>query len=102
MFINAAFETAKEEKPLVLNEALVAMNAQLTEKIRALEEINDDLNNLLVSSGMPTLFLDPRLRYRIQKYGFKGHEPQGEDVKAKRRGRGGPPGSPPSIRPSLA
>lgn len=48
----------------VLNEALIAMNAQLTEKIRELEEINDDLNNLLVSSEVPTLFLDPRLCIR--------------------------------------
>ncbi|WP_207168660.1 PAS domain S-box protein [Thiocystis violacea] len=46
------------------NDALIAMNAQLMEKIRELEASNDDLNNLLVSSEVPTLFLDPRLRIR--------------------------------------
>ncbi|EGV30834.1 PAS/PAC sensor hybrid histidine kinase [Thiorhodococcus drewsii AZ1] len=52
------------EKPPVLNEELIAMNVQLTERLRELEEINDDLNNLLVSSEVPTLFLDPCLRIR--------------------------------------
>ncbi|MFD2110370.1 PAS domain-containing protein [Thiorhodococcus fuscus] len=51
-------------EPPVLNEELIAMNAQLTEKLRELEEINDDLNNLLESSEVPTLFLDPRLHIR--------------------------------------
>lgn len=61
--MNEALEITKEE-PSVLNEELIAMNAQLTEKIRALEATNDDLNNLLVSSDVPTLVLDPRLHIR--------------------------------------
>lgn len=46
------------------NQSLNRLNQALQEKVRELEEVNNDLNNLLLSSEVATLFLDPDLRLR--------------------------------------
>ncbi|MBK1650184.1 ATP-binding protein [Rhabdochromatium marinum] len=46
------------------NRALNRLNQALHEKVRELEAVNNDLNNLLLSSEVATLFLDPELRLR--------------------------------------
>ena len=67
---NEELQTSKEEVEASkqalqsLNEELLTLNAQLAEKISELQGLNDDLNNLLVSSDVATLFLDPRLCLR--------------------------------------
>ncbi len=50
-------ETSKEELQAG-NEELVTINAELQEKIEQVSVINDDLNNLLSSMDVPTVFLD--------------------------------------------
>jgi two-component system CheB/CheR fusion protein len=62
---NEELETSKEELQSV-NEELSTVNHQLEEKLHEIEQANDDLNNLLVSTHIPTLFLDRQLR--IQRY----------------------------------
>jgi two-component system CheB/CheR fusion protein len=54
-------ETSKEELQS-LNEELNTVNNQLEEKIRQLEMANNDLNNLLTSTDIATLFLDRECR----------------------------------------
>ncbi|EIC22384.1 hybrid sensor histidine kinase/response regulator [Thiorhodovibrio frisius] len=46
------------------NRALNRLNQALQDKVRELESVNNDLNNLLLSSEVATLFLDPELRLR--------------------------------------
>ncbi len=40
------------------------MNDQLHEKVQELESVNDDIGNLLTSTHIPTLFLDPALNIK--------------------------------------
>lgn len=56
-------ETSKEEAQAV-NEELGALNAELREKIDEVGRANSDLQNLLASTRIATLFLDRRLRIR--------------------------------------
>lgn len=58
---NEELETSKEELQS-LNEELTTLNTQLQQKIDDERRISDDLNNLLASSGIATLFLDNDLR----------------------------------------
>jgi two-component system CheB/CheR fusion protein len=54
---NEELETSREELQS-LNEELITVNSQLQSKIEDEEEINDDLNNFLTSTNIPTIFLD--------------------------------------------
>ncbi|SDZ24605.1 two-component system, chemotaxis family, CheB/CheR fusion protein [Jannaschia faecimaris] len=54
---NEELETSKEELQS-LNEELTTLNTQLQQKIDEERRMSDDLNNLLSSSGIATLFLD--------------------------------------------
>jgi len=60
---NEELETSKEELQS-LNEELTTLNSQLEDKVHELEETNNDLNNLLVSTDIATLFLDRNQRIR--------------------------------------
>jgi two-component system CheB/CheR fusion protein len=60
---NEELETSKEELQS-LNEELNTVNAQLQSKVEELERRTSDLNNLLSSSDVATLFLDSELRIR--------------------------------------
>jgi two-component system CheB/CheR fusion protein len=57
---NEELETAKEEMQS-LNEELQTVNIELESKIRDLSFANDDMKNLLNSTGIATLFLDNSL-----------------------------------------
>ncbi len=63
--INEELETSKEELQS-LNEELTTVNNQLEGKIAELEAANDDLNNLLKSTSIATIFLDSQ--YRIRRF----------------------------------
>ncbi|MFI5397465.1 MAG: chemotaxis protein CheB [Candidatus Binatia bacterium] len=54
---NEELETSKEELQS-LNEELTTVNAELAGKIGELADTCDDLDNLLVSTNIPTIFLD--------------------------------------------
>ncbi len=60
---NEELETSREELQS-LNEELVTVNSQLQAKIEEQEETNNDLNNFLTSTNIPTIFLDHRFRLR--------------------------------------
>jgi len=60
---NEELETSKEELQS-LNEELTTANTQLEGKIGELEASNNDLDNLLTSTNIATLFLDTHLRIR--------------------------------------
>ncbi len=60
---NEEMETSKEELQS-LNEELTTANGQLESKIAELEATTNDLDNLLISTDIATLFLDPELRIR--------------------------------------
>jgi two-component system CheB/CheR fusion protein len=62
---NEELETTKEEAQSI-NEELVTVNAELGQKIQELTQANDDMNNLLVGTGVGTVFLDERLH--IQRF----------------------------------
>jgi two-component system CheB/CheR fusion protein len=53
---------ASQEELRSMNEELTTINSELQEKIVALREVNSDLQNLLVSTDIATIFLDPELR----------------------------------------
>jgi PAS domain S-box-containing protein len=57
---NEELETSKEELQ-ALNEELVTVNAELQGKVEELNLLNNDMENLLTSSGIATIFLDRRL-----------------------------------------
>jgi two-component system, chemotaxis family, CheB/CheR fusion protein len=58
---NEELETSKEELQSV-NEELITVNAELQKKIEELSRANDDLDNLLASTGIGTIFVDDQLR----------------------------------------
>ncbi|KAA1261183.1 Aerobic respiration control sensor protein ArcB [Rubripirellula obstinata] len=60
---NEELETSKEELQS-LNEELTTLNNQLELKLEELQHTTDDLNNLLTSASVPTIFLDTNLRLR--------------------------------------
>jgi two-component system CheB/CheR fusion protein len=60
---NEELETSREELQS-LNEELVTVNSQLQTKIEDEEEINNDLNNFLTSTNIPTIFLDRQFRVK--------------------------------------
>jgi len=60
---NEELETSKEELQS-LNEELTTANTQLEGKINELAASNNDLDNLLTSTNIATLFLDTQLRIR--------------------------------------
>jgi two-component system CheB/CheR fusion protein len=60
---NEELETSKEELQS-LNEELSTVNHQLQAKVEELEAANDDLANLLASTELATLFLDPQLHIK--------------------------------------
>jgi len=60
---NEELETSKEELQSV-NEELTTVNHELQGKVVELETSNNDLNNLLSSTYIPTLFLDRELRIK--------------------------------------
>ncbi len=60
---NEELETSREELQS-LNEELITVNAQLQSKIEEEEEINNDLNNFLASTDIPTFFLDSQFRVK--------------------------------------
>jgi two-component system CheB/CheR fusion protein len=57
---NEELETAKEELQS-MNEELTTVNSQLQDKVNELTGTNSDLANLLRSTDIATLFLDPQL-----------------------------------------
>ena len=57
---NEELETSKEELQST-NEELVTVNAELQKKVEALSEASDDINNLLASTEIGTIFLDTNL-----------------------------------------
>ncbi len=60
---NEELETSKEEMQSI-NEELQTVNGELQSKNAALSRANDDLQNLLDSTQIATLFLDRELRIR--------------------------------------
>jgi len=60
---NEELETSKEELQS-LNEELTTVNSQLQDKVSELEQATNDITNLLNSSDVATLFLDPALRIK--------------------------------------
>jgi two-component system, chemotaxis family, CheB/CheR fusion protein len=62
---NEELETAKEEQQSV-NEELVTVNSELQQKIEQLSRVNDDMNNLMASTQVGTIFLDMSLE--IQRF----------------------------------
>jgi len=60
---NEELETSREELQS-LNEELTTVNSQLQTKIEEEEETNDDLNNFLTSTSIPTIFLDHWFRVK--------------------------------------
>ncbi|MCR4319673.1 MAG: PAS domain S-box protein [Candidatus Brocadiaceae bacterium] len=57
---NEELETSKEELQS-MNEELITVNSELQTKIEELSETNNDINNLLSSTEIGTIFLDRRL-----------------------------------------
>jgi len=61
---NEELLTSKEELQS-LNEELTALNTQLQESLERQRETSDDLQNILYSTNVATLFLDPDLNIRF-------------------------------------
>jgi two-component system CheB/CheR fusion protein len=57
---NEELETSKEELQSV-NEELATINAELQQKVADLSRANNDMNNLLASTGIGTIFVDHHL-----------------------------------------
>jgi two-component system CheB/CheR fusion protein len=60
---NEELETSREEMQS-LNEELQTVNAELQERNRALSQTNDDMQNLLNSTDIATVFLDDKLKVK--------------------------------------
>ena len=61
---NEELLTSKEELQ-ALNEELTALNSQLQETLERQRTTSDDLQNILYSTDVATLFLDPSLKIRF-------------------------------------
>ena len=61
---NEELETSREELQ-ALNEELVTVNAELQEKVEELNQSNNDMDNLLTSAEIATLFLDREFRIKL-------------------------------------
>src|SRR5262245_28775129 len=68
---NEELETSKEEMQS-LNEELTTVNSELMGKVEALARMNDDMNNLLNSIQVATIFLDNQLR--VKQYTDKARD----------------------------
>jgi two-component system CheB/CheR fusion protein len=60
---NEELQTSKEELQSV-NEELETINAELNNKVQELDRVNSDVQNLLQSTQIPTIFLDNSLRIK--------------------------------------
>ncbi len=60
---NEELETSREELQS-LNEELITVNSQLQSKVEEQEETNNDLNNFLASTNIPTVFLDTKFKVK--------------------------------------
>ena len=60
---NEELETSREELQS-LNEELITVNSQLQGKIEEQDATNNDLNNFLASTNIPTIFLDTHFRVK--------------------------------------
>ncbi len=60
---NEELETSKEELQ-ALNEELVTVNAELSSKVTELQNANNDIENLLASSNVATVFVDKKMAIR--------------------------------------
>ncbi len=60
---NEELETSKEELQST-NEELVTVNTELQNKVNELSQMNNDINNLLGSTDIGTIFLDARLNIK--------------------------------------
>jgi two-component system, chemotaxis family, CheB/CheR fusion protein len=60
---NEELETSKEEMQST-NEELVTVNSELQNKVDELSQANNDINNLLASTDIGTIFLDMKLRIK--------------------------------------
>jgi two-component system CheB/CheR fusion protein len=60
---NEELETSREELQS-LNEELLTVNSQLQGKIEEQDVTNNDLNNFLASTNIPTIFLDTQFRVK--------------------------------------
>jgi two-component system CheB/CheR fusion protein len=58
---NEELETSKEELQSV-NEELAMVNSELQEKVAELSRVINDMNNLMASTGIGTIFVDHQLR----------------------------------------
>jgi two-component system CheB/CheR fusion protein len=61
---NEEMTTSKEEMQS-MNEELQTLNAELEHKVNDLSRVNNDMKNLLESTEIATVFLDPALRVRL-------------------------------------
>jgi two-component system CheB/CheR fusion protein len=68
---NEELETSKEELQS-LNEELTTVNAELESKVNELARVNDDMQNLLNSTNVATIFLDQDLK--VKRYTQKARE----------------------------
>ncbi len=57
---NEELETSKEEQQSI-NEELITVNSELQQRVEELSKVNDDMNNLLSSTQLGTVFLDTDL-----------------------------------------
>ncbi len=60
---NEELETSKEELQS-LNEELLTVNTELQNKVDQLSEVNDDMNNLLNSIEIPTIFVNKDIKIK--------------------------------------
>ncbi len=60
---NEELETSKEELQS-LNEELLTVNTELQNKVDQLSEVNDDMNNLLNSIEIPTIFVNKNIKIK--------------------------------------
>ena len=57
--------TTSQEEMQSINEELQTLNHELQAKVDSLSQLNNDMKNLIESTEIATLFLDPALRVRL-------------------------------------